>query len=144
MVLAYRRNPEPEISRSSQAIADTVIMIREAQRATAICLRTWLCWPTDHSKERLAAAMDSEKALFDLVFNPDDFEPRPKYNPDPIIPRSPKRPSPWPSGERKLTNQQRREIVARQEAGETMTHIARSYDVAHSTVSRLCHPRPRR
>jgi Helix-turn-helix domain len=144
MVLAYRANPEaPGTSVTSHAIADTILSVREAQRATAVALRVWLAWPSNLSKQRLAAAMDTERDLFDLVFNPDDLEPRPKHNPDPIIPRSPKKPSPWPSGERKLSDQQRHEIVVRWEAGETMTDIARSYDVVHSTVSRLCHPRPK-
>ena len=37
----------------------------------------------------------------------------------------------------KLTPHQRREAIARREAGETVTEIARSYNVSHSTVSRL-------
>jgi DNA invertase Pin-like site-specific DNA recombinase len=39
----------------------------------------------------------------------------------------------------KLTDHQRREALARREAGEPMAEIARSYDVHHSTISRL-HP----
>lgn len=38
---------------------------------------------------------------------------------------------------RKLTPHQAREAVARREAGETVRDIARSYDVSHSTISRL-------
>src|SRR5438874_9594347 len=37
----------------------------------------------------------------------------------------------------KLTAHQRREAIARREAGEVLTEIARSYDVSHSTISRL-------
>lgn len=37
----------------------------------------------------------------------------------------------------KLTAHQRQEALARQEAGETLTDIARSYAVSHSTISRL-------
>src|SRR3981081_1432864 len=37
----------------------------------------------------------------------------------------------------KLTGHQRREAIARREAGEVLTHIARSYNVSHSTISRL-------
>jgi len=37
----------------------------------------------------------------------------------------------------KLTSHQRREAVARREAGEVLTDIARSYNVSHSTISRL-------
>src|SRR5882762_5128291 len=37
----------------------------------------------------------------------------------------------------KLTNDQRREAIARREAGEVLTDIARSYNVSHSTISRL-------
>jgi DNA invertase Pin-like site-specific DNA recombinase len=37
----------------------------------------------------------------------------------------------------KLTPHQRREAVARREAGEVLTNIARSYNVSHSTISRL-------
>jgi transposase-like protein len=38
---------------------------------------------------------------------------------------------------RKLTPHQRREAIARREAGdETLTDIARSYNVSHSTISR--------
>jgi DNA invertase Pin-like site-specific DNA recombinase len=38
---------------------------------------------------------------------------------------------------RKLTPHQRREAIARRDAGETLTDIARSYNVSHSTISRL-------
>ena len=37
----------------------------------------------------------------------------------------------------KLTSHQRREALARKERGETLTAIARSYNVSHSTISRL-------
>ena len=37
----------------------------------------------------------------------------------------------------KLTPHQRREAIARREAGEVLTDIARSYAVSHSTISRL-------
>jgi DNA invertase Pin-like site-specific DNA recombinase len=37
----------------------------------------------------------------------------------------------------KLTPHQRREAIARREAGETLTDIARSYNVHHSMISRL-------
>jgi hypothetical protein len=37
----------------------------------------------------------------------------------------------------KLTSHQRREAIARREAGEILTDIARSYNVSHSTISRL-------
>jgi DNA invertase Pin-like site-specific DNA recombinase len=37
----------------------------------------------------------------------------------------------------KLTAHQRREALARREAGEVLTDIARSYNVSHSTISRL-------
>ena len=37
----------------------------------------------------------------------------------------------------KLTAHQRREAVARREAGEVLTDIARSFNVSHSTISRL-------
>jgi DNA invertase Pin-like site-specific DNA recombinase len=37
----------------------------------------------------------------------------------------------------KLTNHQKREAIARREAGEVLTEIARSYNVSHSTISRL-------
>jgi IS30 family transposase len=38
----------------------------------------------------------------------------------------------------KLTPHQRREAIARRDAGdETLTDIARSYNVSHSTISRL-------
>lgn len=38
----------------------------------------------------------------------------------------------------KLTPHQRQEVLARREAGETITAIAKSYNVHHSTISRLC------
>jgi DNA invertase Pin-like site-specific DNA recombinase len=37
----------------------------------------------------------------------------------------------------KLTPHQKREAVARREAGETLMEIARTYNVSHSTISRL-------
>ena len=37
----------------------------------------------------------------------------------------------------KLTSHRRREAIARREAGEVLTDIARSYNVSHSTISRL-------
>jgi DNA invertase Pin-like site-specific DNA recombinase len=37
----------------------------------------------------------------------------------------------------KLTPHQQREAVARRERGEALTEIARSYNVSHSTISRL-------
>jgi DNA invertase Pin-like site-specific DNA recombinase len=37
----------------------------------------------------------------------------------------------------KLTIHQRREAIARREAGEVLTDIGRSYNVSHSTISRL-------
>jgi DNA invertase Pin-like site-specific DNA recombinase len=37
----------------------------------------------------------------------------------------------------KLTGHQRREAIARREAGEVLTDIARTYNVSHSTISRL-------
>jgi len=37
----------------------------------------------------------------------------------------------------KLTSHQRREAIARREAGEVLTEIARTYNVSHSTISRL-------
>src|ERR1700694_1505200 len=37
----------------------------------------------------------------------------------------------------KLMGHQRREAIARREAGEVLTDIARSYNVSHSTISRL-------
>jgi DNA invertase Pin-like site-specific DNA recombinase len=37
----------------------------------------------------------------------------------------------------KLTKHQKDEALARREAGEPLTAIARSYDVSHSTISRL-------
>ena len=38
---------------------------------------------------------------------------------------------------RKLTPHQRKEAIARRDAGETLTDIARSYNVSHSTIGRL-------
>jgi DNA invertase Pin-like site-specific DNA recombinase len=37
----------------------------------------------------------------------------------------------------KLTAHQRREAIARREAGEALAEIGRSYNVSHSTISRL-------
>jgi DNA invertase Pin-like site-specific DNA recombinase len=37
----------------------------------------------------------------------------------------------------KLTPHQRREALARREAGESLAEIGRSYNVSHSTISRL-------
>jgi DNA invertase Pin-like site-specific DNA recombinase len=37
----------------------------------------------------------------------------------------------------KLTGHQRREAIARREAGEVLADIGRSYNVSHSTISRL-------
>jgi IS30 family transposase len=37
----------------------------------------------------------------------------------------------------KLTLHQRQEAIARREAGEALTEIGRSYNVSHSTISRL-------
>ena len=37
----------------------------------------------------------------------------------------------------KLTSHQRQEAVARREAGEPLVDIGRSYNVSHSTISRL-------
>jgi DNA invertase Pin-like site-specific DNA recombinase len=37
----------------------------------------------------------------------------------------------------KLTVHQRQEVLARREAGEALTEIGRSYNVSHSTISRL-------
>lgn len=37
----------------------------------------------------------------------------------------------------KLTPHQRREALARREAGQTLTEIGRTYNVSHSTISRL-------
>ena len=37
----------------------------------------------------------------------------------------------------KLTEHQRREAITRREGGEALTDIARSYNVSHSTISRL-------
>lgn len=38
----------------------------------------------------------------------------------------------------KLTTYQRMEALARREAGEALTDIGRSFNVSHSTISRLC------
>jgi len=40
----------------------------------------------------------------------------------------------------KLTPHQQREALARRDAGDSVTEIARSYDVHHSTISRLSSP----
>src|SRR5712672_1181775 len=40
----------------------------------------------------------------------------------------------------KLSPHQRREALARREAGEVLTDIARTYNVSHSTISRLKRP----
>lgn len=37
----------------------------------------------------------------------------------------------------KLTKHQKREAIGRREAGEMLMDIARSYNVSHSTISRL-------
>jgi DNA invertase Pin-like site-specific DNA recombinase len=37
----------------------------------------------------------------------------------------------------KLTRHQKQEALTRREAGEPLTEIARSYNVSHSTISRL-------
>lgn len=37
----------------------------------------------------------------------------------------------------KLTVRQREEAIARRDTGEVLTDIARSYNVSHSTISRL-------
>jgi DNA invertase Pin-like site-specific DNA recombinase len=37
----------------------------------------------------------------------------------------------------KLSPHQRREAITRRDAGETLTDIARTYGVSHSTISRL-------
>ena len=37
----------------------------------------------------------------------------------------------------KLTEHQRKEALARRESGELVTEIARSYNLSHSTISRL-------
>jgi IS30 family transposase len=38
---------------------------------------------------------------------------------------------------RKLTAHQRNEALARREAGEALAEIGRTYNVSHSTISRL-------
>ena len=43
----------------------------------------------------------------------------------------------------KLTAHQQREARARRENGEALSEIARSYNVSHSTISRLRHERRR-
>jgi transposase-like protein len=47
---------------------------------------------------------------------------------------------PGPGAKRKLTPDQRTEAIRRHAAGETMVEIAKSYDVNHSMISRLCKP----
>jgi DNA invertase Pin-like site-specific DNA recombinase len=42
-----------------------------------------------------------------------------------------------PRSQAKLTGHRRREAIARREAGEVLTDIARLYNVSHSTISRL-------
>lgn len=37
----------------------------------------------------------------------------------------------------KLTDHQKKEALARRESGELLTEVARSYNVSHSTISRL-------
>ena len=37
----------------------------------------------------------------------------------------------------KLTHHQRQEAIARRESGEALVDIARTYNVSHSTISRL-------
>jgi IS30 family transposase len=37
----------------------------------------------------------------------------------------------------KLTQHQQQEAIARRDAGESLVDIARSYNVSHSTISRL-------
>jgi len=37
----------------------------------------------------------------------------------------------------KLTHYQRQEVISRREAGESLVDIGRSYNVSHSTISRL-------
>jgi len=38
----------------------------------------------------------------------------------------------------KLTHHQRQEVLSRRQAGETLKEIARSYNVHHTMISRLC------
>jgi DNA invertase Pin-like site-specific DNA recombinase len=38
----------------------------------------------------------------------------------------------------KLTKHQQQEALARRAAGEVLAEIGRSYNVSHSTISRLC------
>jgi DNA invertase Pin-like site-specific DNA recombinase len=40
----------------------------------------------------------------------------------------------------KLTRHQKAEALARRDAGEVLSDIARSYNVSHSTISRLAPP----
>ena len=42
----------------------------------------------------------------------------------------------------KLTPHQRQEAIARRDAGEALVDIAKSYNVSHSTISRLAEPSP--
>jgi DNA invertase Pin-like site-specific DNA recombinase len=42
-----------------------------------------------------------------------------------------------PGRKPKLTPHQKREVLARRDAGEPLAEIARSYDVHHFTISRL-------
>jgi DNA invertase Pin-like site-specific DNA recombinase len=42
----------------------------------------------------------------------------------------------------KLTHHQMREAISRRDAGENLVDIARSYDVSHSTISRLTYSQP--
>jgi len=37
----------------------------------------------------------------------------------------------------KLTNRQKREAIKRRDAGEPVLEIARTYNISHSTISRL-------
>jgi hypothetical protein len=69
---------------------------------------------------------------------PDVFEPDDDLYYWPPVRHTKAQPKWCPKTTRRLTDQQRREAVARREAGETLTDIARSYDVNHSTISRLC------
>jgi hypothetical protein len=43
----------------------------------------------------------------------------------------------WFGRKNKLTPHQQREALARREAGETLAAIGRTYNVSHSTISRL-------
>ena len=42
----------------------------------------------------------------------------------------------------KLTKHQRKEAMTRRQAGETLVEIGKSYNVSHSTISRLAEPTP--